>query len=210
MPRSNNEPNAWGPERNRRSRSDVWGKSGRTLNRNHMRRLPALVLVLAAASACVASPGGSGGSPSTAIGPPSGSAVGSSSGAGPSPSLVAPSSSSSLAWSPPPVPTAVEGRPVQTVSQAIADRDAGRAGSGSFLLGGYWTSSLDDHVVSDTARDASRDRAGLRQHRGGHHGRYEAINNVIYGVNRRPNAARPVRRSCHTCPAISVTAWSTP
>ncbi len=47
---------------------------------------------------------------------------------------------SASAWSPPPVPT-VAGRDVNTVSQAIAARDAGDLGSRTIALGGYWSAS---------------------------------------------------------------------
>jgi hypothetical protein len=71
---------------------------------------------------------------------------------------------------------------VETVSQAIADRDAGRAGSRSFLLGGYWTvRSTTMSCPMPLATPAEIEQAcdslvaGITE-------RYEAINNIIYGV----------------------------
>jgi hypothetical protein len=68
------------------------------------------------------------------------------------------------------------------VSQAAADRDAGRAGAASFLLGGYWsvrstTMSCPMPLATPAEIEQACDSlvAGITE-------RYEAINNIIYGV----------------------------
>ncbi len=104
-----------------------------------MRRLLALALVIVVGSACTAAPGGTGGfasSPTIPVGAAPGS-----SGLAEAPSAAqTPSSSTTTAWSPPPVPT-VAGRDVYTVSRAIAERDAGTLGNRAIALGGYWSAS---------------------------------------------------------------------
>jgi len=135
-----------------------------------MRQAAILGLVLIVASACVAGPGASSGF------------VGASGTAATSSSAQAASPSGAAAWSPPPVPALVDGQPVRTVSQAIADRDAGRLGSTSFQLGGYWTvrnSLASCPMPLESPRDLEWQCLGYVA---GITERYEAILTPVYGV----------------------------
>src|SRR3954447_16183356 len=93
-----------------------------------MRRLLAVVPLLVLVSACVAA------APAHSPGPASESTARTR----PTPASP-PAAANPKRWSPAPVPTSVDGNRVISVSEAIAERDAGKLGSSAITLGGYWS-----------------------------------------------------------------------
>jgi len=105
---------------------------GGTTRRSSARLSAAALLAALLAASCVATAPGGGGS---SDGRPAGTGPTTSG----SPTSGANPAGPAASWSPPPVPTSVAGHAVLTVSQAIAQRDAGTLGERSIAVGGYWS-----------------------------------------------------------------------